>query len=70
MRNIRGTLTRNTDSNGQAIFNDLSVNVAGLKQLRANLGSVTIYSRTFLISPISQTFIYQYTHHTGFSFGR
>jgi pectate lyase len=55
---LSGTLTQNTDSNGKATFNDLSIDTAGTgKQLTASAsgigtGLTNALSATFTISPV------------------
>jgi hypothetical protein len=50
---LNGTLTRTTDASGKATFDDLSINVAGVKTLRATASApaTPVISSSFTISP-------------------
>src|SRR5439155_1983029 len=53
---LNGTTTRVTDASGVATFNDLSINLAGAKTLRASGGSLSpVTSSTFTISAAAAT---------------
>ena len=48
---LSGTAVQTTDSSGNATFSGLTINLAGVKQLTATTGSLTVNSSTFTITP-------------------
>jgi hypothetical protein len=61
---LAGTLTQATNASGIATFNNLSINLAGVKTLRATFGALTANSTSFTITagtPANMNFVQQPT---------